>query len=248
MPFVTRASSPRQSRGRPGDRPDTARPGFARGPRDPPHVESCCPSQQASDIRTLLHRCLSGHGLCPRANVSKCGREPVLTALARCRLGTHEMKSSEATRKKGGSRPKRCLLKKQIAGALVASLLIGSAPGWAQDENATAKPAVEENAQRQQFRDSIDRAIDRSMESEPPQATAGVVPKEPSASGPQLTAHERRDLNTRRAALQTDPVARGTGGIVLALVSVAVTIGVTAWAIHHYSKDNTTTAAMMGRR
>jgi type II secretory pathway pseudopilin PulG len=154
------------------------------------------------------------------------------------------MKSSEATRK-GRSRPKGCLLKKQIAGALVGSLLIGAAPGWTQ-EIATAKSSVEENAGRQ-FRDSIDRAMDRSIESE--QAAAGVVPfKEPSVAGPQLTAHERRDLDTRHAALRTDPVARGTGGIILALVSIGITVGVTAWAIHHYSKDNPTTTAMMARR
>jgi hypothetical protein len=139
-------------------------------------------------------------------------------------------------------------LEKQIAGALVVSLLIGSAPGWAQDEKVTAKATVEESAQRQQLRDSIDRVLDRSVDREPPQATAGVVAKEPNAAGPQLTAHERRDLDKRRAALQTDPVARGAGGIILALVSVAVSIGVTVWAIHHYSKDDNTTTAMVGRR
>lgn len=139
-------------------------------------------------------------------------------------------------------------MKKQIAGALVASLLIGSAPGWAQDENATAIPTVEENAQRQQLRDSIDRAIDRAMESEPGQVAAGVVSKESNAAGPQLTAHERRDLAARRAALQTDPVARGTGGIILALVSIAVSVGVTVWAIHHYSNDDSTTTAGLARR
>jgi hypothetical protein len=141
-------------------------------------------------------------------------------------------------------------LKKQIAGALMTSLLMGSAPGWAQDEKATAAGStVEENAQRQQLRDSIDRVLDRSMESEPGQATAGLVPKEPNPAGPQLTAHERRDLDKRRAALRTDPVARGTGGIVLALVSAAISIGVTVWAIHHYSKDTTTTTpGIMARR
>jgi hypothetical protein len=136
-------------------------------------------------------------------------------------------------------------LKKQIAGALVGSLLIGATPGWT-EENATAKATVEENADRQQFRDSIDRVLDRSMESE--QATAGVVGKDPSIAGPQLTAHERRDLDTRHAALRTDPVARGTGGIVLALVSIGISVGVTAWAIHHYSKDDTTSTVMMVRR
>jgi hypothetical protein len=140
-------------------------------------------------------------------------------------------------------------LKKQIAGALVASLLIGSAPGWAQEGNATAGPTVEENAQRQQFRDSIDRAMDRSRETEPGHAPAAVVPNEANAAaGPPLTAHERRDLDTRRAALQTDPVSRGAGSMVLILLSVAVSIGVTVWAIHHYSDDDNTTAAIMARR
>ena len=59
------------------------------------------------------------------------------------------------------------------------------------------------------------------MEGEAAQATPGVVPDEPNASGPQLTAHERRDLDARRAALQTDPVARGAGGIVMLLVGTA---------------------------
>jgi hypothetical protein len=139
-------------------------------------------------------------------------------------------------------------LKKQIAGALVASLLIGSAPAWAQDPNATAKPTVDESAQRQQLRDSIDRVLDRSLESEAPQTTAVVVPPPSNVAGPELTAHERRDLDKRRAALQTDPVARGTGGIILALLSVAVSVGVTVWAIHHYSKDDNTTDAIIARR
>jgi hypothetical protein len=138
-------------------------------------------------------------------------------------------------------------LKKRVAGALVASMLIGSAPGWAQDGSATAKPTVEE---RQQFRDSIERAIaERATNGEASLQTADVKAKDPEAAGPQpLTTHERGDLNRRRAALRTDPVARGTGGIVLAVVSLAVSIGVTIWAIHHYSKDNTTTTAAMGRR
>jgi len=138
-------------------------------------------------------------------------------------------------------------LRKQIAGALVASLLMGAAPGWAQDDNAAARPTVEQSAQREQFRDSVDRAIDRAVESEPGPATAGVMPKEPNAAGPQLTAHERRDLDTRRAALQTDPVARGTGGILLVLVGAALSIGITIWAIDKYSKDDETTTLSKGR-
>ena len=141
-------------------------------------------------------------------------------------------------------------MKKQIAGALVASLLIGSAPGWAEGQNATTKPTAEEGAQRQQFRDSIDRAIDRAIEGNPALAMPGVVPNEPEPSGPQLTAHERRDLDTRRAALQTDPVARGTGSIVLALVGAALSIGLTVWAINKSkedSKEDGTTTASMGR-
>jgi hypothetical protein len=53
-------------------------------------------------------------------------------------------------------------MRKQIAGALVASLLIGSAPVWAEEGNTT-KAAAEEAAQRQPLRDSIDRAVDRAM-------------------------------------------------------------------------------------
>ena len=86
------------------------------------------------------------------------------------------------------------------------------------------------------------------MVSEAREATPVVVAKDPSLAGPQLTAPERRDLDKRRAALRTDPVARGTGGIILALLSVAVSVGVTVWAIHHYSKDDNTTTAMMARR
>ena len=138
-------------------------------------------------------------------------------------------------------------MKKQIAGALVASLLIGLAPGWAQAEDATAKATVGESAERQQFRDSIDRAIDRSLESEAAQVAAGVVTKESNVAGPQLTARERKDLDARHAALKTDPVARGTGGIIVALLGIAVSVGVTIWAIHHYSKDNTTTNPSMAR-
>ena len=139
-------------------------------------------------------------------------------------------------------------MKKQMAGAVAVSLLIGAAPGWAQDESVTAKAVVEAGAEPKPLRDSIDRVIDRSTERDLPQATASVVAKESNPAGPQLTAHERGDLERRRAGLQTDPVARGTGGIILALVSVAVSVGVTVWAIHHYSKDDNTTNLSMGRR
>jgi len=140
-------------------------------------------------------------------------------------------------------------LKKTIASVLVASLSIGSVPGWAQEESATATPTAEESAQRQQFRDSIDRAINRSKESEPQQATAGVVLEVPNVAGPTLTAHERRDLDKRHAALQTDPVARGAGSIILILLSVAATIAITAWAIDEYGNDDSIdTASSMARR
>jgi hypothetical protein len=152
---------------------------------------------------------------------------------------------------KGASSPRRRFVKKLIAGALVAGLLIGSAPGWAESESTAGKPTAEGRAQHQAFRDSIDRAIDRAVESTPRPDAPGVVPREPEASGPQqLTARERRDLDARRAALETDPVARGTGGIILMVVGVAASIAVTAWAIHHYSKnnDNTTPTPAMARR
>jgi hypothetical protein len=139
-------------------------------------------------------------------------------------------------------------LKKQIAGALVASLLIGSAPAGAQEGTATANSTVEDAAQRQEFRDSIDRVMGRAMEGKPGQAPAGLVPREPNAAGPQLTPHERRDLEKRRAALQTDPVARGTGSLILILVSVAASIAITAWAIDKYSNEDDTIESMARRR
>ena len=142
-------------------------------------------------------------------------------------------------------------MRKLIAGALVAGLFIGSAPGWAESENTTGKPTAEVlEQQHQAFRDSVDRAIDRAVEGEPRPGAAGVVPPEPEASGPQqLTARERRDLDARSAALQTDPVARGTGSLILILVSVALSIGITAWAINKYSKDdNSTSTPSMARR
>ena len=135
-------------------------------------------------------------------------------------------------------------MKRQIAGALVASLLIGSAPGWAESENATSKPTAEAGAQHQQFRDSVDRAIDRAVEGEPAPATPGVVPNQPKTPGPELTAHERRDLDARRAALQTDPVARGAGSIVMILLGVALTVGLTVWAVNQSKEDSTTTSSM----
>ncbi len=134
-------------------------------------------------------------------------------------------------------------MKKRIAGALVVSLLIGSVPGWAEGEIAT-KPTAEEGAQRQQFRASIDRAVDRATEGERAQGTPAVLPSEPQASGSQLTAHERRDLDARRAALQTDPVARGAGGIVLLLLGVGLSIGLTIYLVNKAKKDNNTTTAV----
>jgi hypothetical protein len=128
-------------------------------------------------------------------------------------------------------------LKKQIAGALVASLLIGSAPVWAEGETTT-KP---EATQRQQLRDSIDRAVEDQAA-----GPSSVVATEPKSSGPELTTVERRDLDTRRAALRTDPVARGTGGIVMLVLGTALTIGATAWAINKSKQDTTTVS--MGRR
>ena len=131
-------------------------------------------------------------------------------------------------------------MRKQIAGALVASMLIGSAPGWAAEATATTKATVEQGAQRQQFRDSIDRAIERAVDGEPAQATPAVVPREPAASGPALTAHERQDLDARSAALKTDPVARGTGGIIMLVLGAALTVGATMWAINKTNEDTTT--------
>jgi len=85
------------------------------------------------------------------------------------------------------------------------------------------------------------------MEGEPAPATLGVVSREPNAPGPQLTANERRDLDTRRAALQSDPVARGTGTIVLALLGLALTVGAIIWAVNQ-SKEDTITTGSTGMR
>jgi len=140
-------------------------------------------------------------------------------------------------------------MKKQIAGALVASLVIGSVPGWAEVENTKTRPAVEEGARPSGFRDAIDRAVDRVAEGEPAPATPGVVASAPGAAGPGLTASERRDLDARRAALQTDPVARGTGSVVMLVVGTALSLGLTAYFINKSKNDNSTTAtASMGRR
>ena len=130
-------------------------------------------------------------------------------------------------------------MRKQIAGALVASMLIGSAPGWAAEATATTKATGEEAAQAQ-FRDSIDRAINRAGKGVPAPVAAGVVPDEPEASGPQLTAHERRDLDARSAALKTDPVARGTGSIIMIVLGLALTVGATIWAINKTNEETTT--------
>jgi hypothetical protein len=125
---------------------------------------------------------------------------------------------------------------------LVASLFIGATPGWAESETGTTKPTAEEAAQRQQFRDSIDRAMEGARTKDVP----AVEPTEPNAAGPGLTALERTDLDTRRAALQTDPVARGGGSIVMLLLGTALSIGLTAYLIDR-SKETTTTPSV-GRR
>jgi len=78
------------------------------------------------------------------------------------------------------------------------------------------------------------------VEGEPAPAAAGVGPDEPKASGQQLTAYERRDLDARRVALQTDPVARGTGGIIMLVLGVALSVGATIWAINKANEDTTT--------
>ncbi len=104
-------------------------------------------------------------------------------------------------------------MRKQIAGALVASLLIGSAPGWADEAK---------------FRASIARAVDGQAA---PQA---------------LTAAERADLETRRATLKTDPVARGGGGILMSLIATAVSIGLTIYLLKK-TKEETTPPPSMGR-
>jgi hypothetical protein len=46
-----------------------------------------------------------------------------------------------------------------------------------------------------------------------------------------LTESERADLERRQAALRTDPVARGTGGIVMSLLATAASIGLTLYLL-----------------
>jgi hypothetical protein len=79
------------------------------------------------------------------------------------------------------------------------------------------------------------------MEGAPSEGTPGVVPNEPAVSGPELTAHERRDLDTRHAALRTDPVACGAGSVVMMLVGAAISIGATIYLVDKLKKDDTTT-------
>jgi hypothetical protein len=129
-------------------------------------------------------------------------------------------------------------LKKRIAGVLVACLLIGSVPGRAEDGNAASKPAAEERARGLRFRDSVDRAVDRAAQG----GSALPVPVP-------LTLQERTDLDARRAALRTDPVARGTGGIVLGLLGAALSVGLTVYLVNKSKNETTTTpTAGMARR
>jgi hypothetical protein len=139
-----------------------------------------------------------------------------------------------------------CLLRKQIAGALVASLLLGSAPAWADDGTAKTVPEVTvvEQAQRQELRQSFDRAIDQIMQGAPASRTAGIVL---DVAAPWLTAQERRDLERRRAALRTDPVARGAGSIVMLLVGAALSIGLTVYLVKK-AKDSSNTMPSLGPR
>jgi hypothetical protein len=127
-------------------------------------------------------------------------------------------------------------LKKQIAGALVASVLISSAAGWARAEDVAtpSRPGNELQAERQQLRDSIQRA----MEAAPVQDTT-VVPGQPEPAGPQLTTEERSNLDTRHAALKTDPRARGGASMVMFLVGTIASIGLTAYLIKQANKTTT---------
>lgn len=105
-------------------------------------------------------------------------------------------------------------MRKQIAGALVASVLMASVPAWAETP-------------QQQFRASVDRAVDGQVAGQP------------------LTAAERADLEARRAILKTDPVARGAGGIFMSLVATAVSIGLTIYLLKKTKES--TPAPSMGR-
>ena len=128
-------------------------------------------------------------------------------------------------------------MRKQIAGAVIASVLIGSVPGWAQGQSAASTTAAAGDAQRQHFRQSVELAIDRARVGDP--APAASAPIQAVRSLAQLSALERRDLDTRHAALRTDPVARGTGSMVMMLVGTAISLGVTAYFINKAKKDNT---------
>jgi hypothetical protein len=139
-------------------------------------------------------------------------------------------------------------LKKRIAGALVTSLLIGSVPGWAGDERATSKTTTAERAQSP-LRNSIDRAVDRAPAGEPAQAAPDAKADQPEGAGPQLTPRERQDLAARHDALKTDPVARGTAGIVMGVLGAALSIGLTVYFVNKSKNDSSTTpTAGMGRR
>ena len=111
-------------------------------------------------------------------------------------------------------------MKKQIAGVLVATVLAGVMPAWAGEQKAAGTTAAATSTQPQTLRDSIDRAVEKS-------------------GGPQLTARERQDLETRHAALKTNPVARGAGGIVMLLLGTALSVGATAYFINKAKKDTT---------
>ena len=93
-------------------------------------------------------------------------------------------------------------------------------PGWAENKDKAAKATVEPKGGDSRLRDSIDRAI-------------------------ALTAAEREDLATRQAALRTDPVASGSGGIILGLVATALSIGLTIYLLKK-TKD-TLPPPQMGR-
>ena len=85
------------------------------------------------------------------------------------------------------------------------------------------------------------------MEGESAQATPAVAPAEPKTPGPPLTADERRDLDARRAALRTDPVARGAGGVVMLVLGTALSLGATAYFINKSKNDSNTTTPGMTR-
>lgn len=86
------------------------------------------------------------------------------------------------------------------------------------------------------------------MEGERAPGAAGVVSSEPESSGPQpFTPRERRDLQARHTALQTDAVARGAGGVVMLLVGAAISIGLAVYLINRSKKDYTTTTPSMAR-